>query len=69
MKKWQLSNVLIAEKILATERKLVLIVDALLKKKKLKKYFPEDYPASKCERIITELLEKWKAEQGEEGNV
>ena len=37
--------------------------------KKLKKYFPEDYPASKCERIITELLEKWKAEQGEEGNV
>lgn len=34
--------------------------------KKLKKYFPEDYPASKCERIITELLEKWKAEQGEE---
>ena len=37
--------------------------------KKLKKYFPEDYSASKCERIITELLEKWKAEQGEEGNV
>ena len=31
--------------------------------KKLSKYFPEDYPASKCERIITELLEKWKLEQ------
>lgn len=35
--------------------------------KKLQKYFPDDYPASKCERIITELLEKWKAEQ-EAGN-
>lgn len=31
--------------------------------KKLSKYFPADYPASKCERIITELLEKWKLEQ------
>ncbi len=31
--------------------------------KKLNQYFPEDYPASKRERIIIELLEKWKNEQ------
>ena len=31
--------------------------------RKLLKYFPADYPASKCERIITELLEKWNWEQ------
>lgn len=31
--------------------------------KKLLTYFPADYPSSKCERIITELLEKWKEEQ------
>lgn len=52
---------------------IAILNDALPKKsavkkvsfseKKLMKYFPADYPASKCERIITELLEKWKEEQ------
>lgn len=52
---------------------IAILNDALPKKsaikkvsfseKKLSKYFPADYPASKCERIITELLEKWKLEQ------
>ena len=52
---------------------IAILNDALPKKstvkkvsfseKKLMKYFPADYPASKCERIITELLEKWKSEQ------
>ena len=52
---------------------IAILNDALPKKsavkkvsfseKKLLKYFPADYPASKCERIITELLEKWKEEQ------
>lgn len=52
---------------------IAILNDALPKKsavkkvsfseKKLSKYFPADYPASKCERIITELLEKWKEEQ------
>lgn len=31
--------------------------------KRLNQYFPEDYSASKRERIIIELLEKWKEEQ------
>ncbi len=31
--------------------------------KKLNKFFPRDYPASKRERIIIELLTKWKEEQ------
>ena len=30
---------------------------------KLLKYFPQEYSASKCEKIIIQLLEKWKAEQ------
>lgn len=52
---------------------IAILNDALPKKstvkkvsfseKKLSKYFPAEYPASKCERIITELLEKWKLEQ------
>lgn len=52
---------------------IAILNDALPKKsavkkvsfseKKLSKYFPADYPASKCERIITELLEKWKLEK------
>lgn len=52
---------------------IAILNDALPKKsavkkvsfseKKLSKYFPADYPASKCERIIMELLEKWKLEQ------
>lgn len=52
---------------------IAILNDALPKKstvkkvsfseKKLSKYFPVEYPASKCERIITELLEKWKLEQ------
>lgn len=52
---------------------IAILNDALPKKsaikkvrfseKKLSKYFPAYYPASKCERIITELLEKWKLEQ------
>jgi len=52
---------------------IAILNDALPKKsavkkvsfseKKLSKYFPADYSASKCERIITELLEKWKLEQ------
>ena len=33
--------------------------------KKLNQFFPEDYPASKREKIIIELLTKWKEEQGE----
>ena len=40
-----------------------------LSEKRLMKYFPEDYPASKCERIITELLEKWKLEMEAKNNV
>lgn len=32
--------------------------------KRLNKYFPADYPASKRERIIIELLSKWREEQG-----
>ena len=31
--------------------------------KKLNQFFPEDYPASKRERIIIELLTKWKEDQ------
>lgn len=34
-----------------------------LSERKLLKYFPEDYSASKCERIIVSLLENWKKEQ------
>lgn len=30
--------------------------------KKLAKYFPKDYSVYRCEKIITELLEKWKSE-------
>ena len=40
-----------------------------LSEKRLMKYFPEDYSASKCERIITELLEKWKLEMEAQNNV
>ena len=32
--------------------------------KKLNQFFPADYSASKREKIITELLTKWKEEQG-----
>ena len=56
---------------------MTLMKDALSKKtkskkvslteKKLNQYFPEEYSASKRERIIIELLEKWKREQ--EGNI
>lgn len=35
--------------------------------KRLNKFFPADYPASKRERIIIELLQKWKDEQFPEG--
>ena len=35
--------------------------------KKLNQFFPADYPASKRERIIIELLQKWKDEQFPEG--
>lgn len=52
---------------------MTLMKDALSKKtkskkvslteKKLNKYFPEDYSASKREKIIIELLEKWKQDQ------
>lgn len=35
----------------------------LLTERKLNKFFPEDYSAAKRERIIIELLEKWKQEQ------
>jgi len=58
---------------------IAILNDALPKKsavkkvsfseKKLSKYFPADYPASKCERIITELLEKWKEEQEAQNGV
>lgn len=58
---------------------ITILNDALPKKgavkkvsfseKKLMKYFPADYPASKCERIITELLEKWKEEQEAQNGV
>ena len=58
---------------------IAILNDALPKKsavkkvsfseKKLSKYFPADYPASKCERIITELLEKWKLEQEAQNGV
>ena len=58
---------------------ITIMNDALPKKKPVKKvsfsekrlmkYFPEDYPASKCERIITELLEKWRAEMEAQNNV
>ena len=58
---------------------ITILNDALPKKsvvkkvsfseKKLMKYFPVDYPASKCERIITELLDKWKEEQEAQNEV
>ena len=32
--------------------------------KKLNQFFPADYSASKREKIIIELLTKWKEEQG-----
>lgn len=58
---------------------IAILNDALPKKstvkkvsfseKKLMKYFPTDYPASKCERIITELLDKWKEEQEAQNGV
>ncbi len=58
---------------------ITIMNDALPKKKaakkvsfsekRLMKYFPEDYPASKCERIITELLEKWKVEMEAQNDV
>jgi len=58
---------------------ITILNDALPKKsvvkkvsfseKKLMKYFPVDYPASKCERIITELLDKWKEEQEAQNGV
>jgi ParB family chromosome partitioning protein len=35
-----------------------------LSEKRLNKYFPEEFSAAKRERIIIELLEKWKEEQG-----
>ncbi len=35
----------------------------LFTEKRLNKYFPADYPASKRERIIIELLSKWREEQ------
>lgn len=35
--------------------------------KKLNQFFPADYPALKRERIIIELLQKWKDEQFPEG--
>ena len=37
--------------------------------KKLNKYFPEDYSAAKREKIIIELLQKWKEEQFPEGSL
>ena len=37
--------------------------------KKLNKYFPADYSASKREKIIIELLAKWSSEQGFNNNV
>ena len=58
---------------------IAILNDALPKKsavkkvsfseKKLLTYFPADYPASKCERIITELLEKWKEQQEAQNGV
>jgi ParB family chromosome partitioning protein len=59
-----------------TQFSIIAIMNGALKKKaptkkvsftekKLNKYFPEDFSASKRERIIINLLEKWKEEQGE----
>lgn len=36
----------------------------LLNNKRLKEYFPENYTTEDIEKVVTELLESWKAAQG-----